>query len=48
MHTWPRRLYPILIELWIALVLVVFFVVRIVGSNVGHRILTFIKHRLAQ
>jgi len=43
-----RRLYPVFIELWIAFVLIAFFVVRILGSNLGHRLLALIKHRLAQ
>jgi hypothetical protein len=43
-----RRLYPIFIELWIAGVLAAFFVVRILGSHVGQRILAVIRHRLGQ
>jgi hypothetical protein len=34
-----RRFYPWLIELWVAFVLLAFFVVRILGSSVGQRIL---------
>jgi len=43
-----RRFYPILMELWIASVIFVFFVVRILGSNLGQRLFTFVRHRLGQ
>jgi hypothetical protein len=35
-----HRIYPLLIELWIASVLVAFFVVRVLGSSLGHRVLS--------
>jgi hypothetical protein len=35
-----HRIYPWLIELWIASVLVGFFVVRVLGSSLGHRVLS--------
>jgi hypothetical protein len=35
-----HRIYPLLIELWIASVLVGFFVVRVLGSSLGHRVLS--------
>jgi hypothetical protein len=48
MHSLFRRLYSIFIELWIASVLLIFFVVRILGSNMGQRLLTLARHRLTQ
>jgi hypothetical protein len=35
-----HRLYPWLINLWIASVLIGFFVVRVLGSSLGHRVLS--------
>jgi hypothetical protein len=39
-----RTLWPWLIALWIATVLVTFFIVRILGSNTGKRILDSLWH----
>jgi hypothetical protein len=43
-----QRLWPWLIELWIAYVLVTFFVVRIIGSGMVQRFLTLVRLRLAR
>jgi hypothetical protein len=43
-----RRLWPWLIELWIAYVLVTFFIVRILGSGLVQRLLTLLRLRLAR
>lgn len=43
MPSWFRRLYPWLIELWIASVLFVFFLVRVLGSSVGQRLLALLR-----
>ena len=32
--------WPILIELWLAFVLISFFIVRVLGSNLGQRIIS--------
>jgi len=39
LSSFVQLLWPRLIELWIALVLVVFLVIRILGSETGQRIL---------
>jgi len=43
-----RRLWPWLIELWIAYVLVAFFIIRILGSGLVQRLLTLLRLRLAR
>lgn len=43
-----QRLWPWLIEAWIAYVLVTFFIVRILGSGLVHRLLTLLRLRLAR
>jgi hypothetical protein len=43
-----QRLWPWLIELWIAYVLVAFFIVRILGSGLVQRLLTLLRLRLAR
>ena len=43
-----RRLWPRLIELWIAYVLVAFFIIRILGSGLVQRLLTLLRLRLAR
>lgn len=43
-----RRLYPVFIELWIAFVLVAFFVIRILGSSMGQRLVSIIKRHIGQ
>jgi len=37
---WANRTFSFLIELWIAAILVVFFVIRVLGSQMAHRILS--------
>jgi hypothetical protein len=39
-----HRVYPWFIELWIVSVLIVFFLVRILGSSIGQRILALAGH----
>lgn len=39
--TTANRLWPWLIQLWIASVLFTFFVVRVFGSTFGQRVLSF-------
>jgi hypothetical protein len=39
-----QTLWPRLIELWLAAVLVTFFIVRILGSSFGQRILNSLWH----
>lgn len=41
-----RAMWPRLIELWIALVLLTFFVVRVLGSGSWQRILARLGHHL--
>jgi len=36
------RLQPLLIELWIAAVLLTFFVIRVLGSSIGQRVLAHV------
>jgi hypothetical protein len=43
-----HRLWPWLIELWIAYVLVAFFIIRIIGSGLVQRLLTLVRLRLAR
>jgi len=43
-----QRLWPWLIELWIAYVLVSFFVIRILGSGLFQRLLTVLRLRLGR
>jgi hypothetical protein len=43
-----QRLWPWLIELWIAYVLVSFFVIRILGSGLFQRVLALLRLRLAR
>jgi hypothetical protein len=43
-----QRLWPWLIELWIAYVLVTFFIVRIIGSGMVQRFLALVRLRLAR
>jgi hypothetical protein len=43
-----QRLWPWLIELWIAYVLVTFFIVRIIGSGTVQRFLALVRLRLAR
>lgn len=43
-----QRLWPWLIELWIAYVLVAFFIIRILGSGLVQRLLTLLRLRLAR
>jgi len=43
-----QRLWPRLIELWIAYVLVAFFIIRILGSGLVQRLLTLLRLRLAR
>lgn len=43
-----QRIWPWLIELWIAYVLVAFFIVRILGSGLVQRLLTLLRLRLAR
>lgn len=38
------RLWPALIELWMAGLLAAFFVIRILGSSVGQRLLARLGH----
>jgi hypothetical protein len=40
-----RALWPRLIELWISAVLVIFFIVRILGSSTAKHILSSVGHR---
>jgi hypothetical protein len=42
-----HRVYPLLIELWLLSVLLGFFVVRILGSGLGRRVLSAIGIRFA-
>jgi hypothetical protein len=37
-----RRFYPLLIELWLLSVLLGFFIVRVLGSGLGRRVLSAI------
>jgi hypothetical protein len=48
MPSWFRRFFPWLIELWVASVLLAFFVVRILGSSLGQRLLALARLRLTQ
>jgi len=42
-----RAIWPHLVELWIVSVLVIFFVVRVLGSQLARRILqSFARHHL--
>ncbi len=41
-------LYPWLIELWIASVLLVFFIIRVLGSGMGRRALSLLGLRHLQ
>jgi len=43
-----RRLYPWLIELWIASILLVFFIIRVLGSGMGQRVLSVLGLRHPQ
>lgn len=43
-----QRLWPLLIELWIAYVLVSFFIIRILGSGLFQRLLTLLRLQLAR
>jgi hypothetical protein len=43
-----QRLWPWLIELWIAYVVVSFFIIRILGSGLFQRLLTILRLRLAR
>jgi hypothetical protein len=43
-----QQLWPWLIELWIVYVLVSFFVIRILGSGLVHRLLTLLRLRLVR
>lgn len=43
-----QRLWPWLIELWIAYVLIAFFIIRILGSGLVQRLLTLLRLRLAR
>jgi hypothetical protein len=43
-----QRLWPWLIELWIAYVLVAFFIIRILGSGLVQRLFTLLRLRLAR
>jgi len=43
-----QRLWPWLIELWIAYVLVSFFIIRILGSGLVQRLVTLLRLRLAR
>ena len=43
-RTLSARLRPLLIELWMAGILAGFFVVRILGSQTGQRILSGLLH----
>ena len=40
-----QRIWPFLIEAWIAAILLNFFLVRILGSQTGQRILAGLTHR---
>ena len=42
------RLYPLLMELWIVFVLFAFFVVRVLGSSLGQRLIAFARLRLSR
>ena len=42
-----HRLYPWLIELWIAYVLFAFLLIRVLGSGTVQRLLTLVRLRLA-
>ncbi len=44
----PYRLYSWLIELWIAAVLFVFFIIRVLGSGMGQRALSLLRGRHLQ
>jgi hypothetical protein len=43
-----QQLWPWLIELWIAYVLLSFFIIRILGSGLIQRLLTVLRLRLAR
>ena len=43
-----HRLYPWLIELWIASILLVFFIIRVLGSGMGQRVLSALGLRHLQ
>jgi hypothetical protein len=40
-----KNIWPRLIELWLAAVLIAFFVVRVLGSSTAQRILNTLGHR---
>jgi hypothetical protein len=41
-----QQLWPRLIELWLLAVLATFFVIRILGSETGRRVLHGLRHHL--
>jgi hypothetical protein len=43
-----QRLWPRLIELWVAYVLISFFIIRILGSGLVQRLLSLLRLRLAR
>jgi hypothetical protein len=43
-----QRAYPWLTTIWIGFVLVAFFVIRILGSGLAHRLLSHFKLRFLQ
>lgn len=43
--TFQSTIYPRLVELWIFVVILIFFVVRVLNSQMGHHILNKILHR---
>lgn len=42
-----RRAWPLLIDLWILGVLVSFFIIRIIHSNLGQHVITAVRGRLS-
>lgn len=44
--TFLARIWPFLIELWVAAILVTFFFIRVLGSQTAHRIFSGPHHRV--
>lgn len=48
MLSFLRRLFPVFIELWLASILLAFFVIRMLGSQMGQRFFALVRHWFAQ
>jgi hypothetical protein len=42
---WRGRIFPFVVNLWIAAVLVAFFVLRVIDSNSGRQLLKLLRTR---